>query len=77
MSYTPIGSFNTFCVILKVILHVVRDMCNMLCSPIHGAIEVPEIRTLQTLFFTLAVYEWGAILCMSISYIYCLEGAPL
>jgi hypothetical protein len=53
-------------------------MCNMLCSPIHGAIEVPEIYlyTLQTLFFTLAVSEWGAVLCMSISYIYCLEGAP-
>jgi len=51
-------------------------MRNMLCSPIHGAIEVPEIHTLQTLFLTLAVCEWGAILCISISYMYCLEGAP-
>jgi len=76
MSYTPIGPFYTLCVILKVILYVLRDMCNMLCSPIHAAIEVPEMYTLQTLFFTSTVCEWGAILCMSISYIYCLEGAP-
>ena len=76
MSSTPIGPFNTFCVILKVILHVLREMCNMLFSPIHGAVEVPEISTLQTFFFPLAVSEWGAILCMSIRYIYCLEGAP-
>lgn len=62
--------------ILKSVLYVVRVMYIMLCLAIRGAIEVPEIPTLWTLFSILALDEWSAILYMPIIYICCMEGAP-